>query len=102
MSALVYISQVLLFPASLQPRNTYLKKKDQNEHQRSPTIRVAHSLSRSATFIFGAIICLLANAEITSTLRPNEPEVEVGSDQRELAAATIYSFAYTGAVQTWC
>ena len=98
----MYIPQVLVFLASLRPRKTYLKKKNRLEYQRSPSIRVVHSLSRTVAIIAGAMICLLANANITSTLRSNEPEVEIGSDRRELAAAATYSFAYTGAVQTWC
>ena len=95
------ISQKLLFLGSLRPENTYLRKKDRHESVRSPSIRVAHSLSRFVTVIFGAMICLLANAEITSTLRPKEQVVEVGGDRRELAATATYSFAYTNAVQTW-
>ena len=103
MSALC-ISQVPVFLASLRPRNTYRKTKDRQGYQnkRSPSIRVSHSLSGFVIVILGALICVFANAEITSTLQSNTPEGGVGSDQRELAAAATLSFAYTGAVQTWC
>ena len=97
----LYISQVLVFLTSLHPRNTYIKTKDRQGYQRSPSIRVSNSLSGFVIVILSALICVFANAEITSTLQSNTPEGGVGSDQRELAATGTYSFAYTGAVQTW-
>ena len=97
----MHISSVLVFFASLRLENNYLEKKDRHQYQRSPSICVAHNLSRLVIVIIGAVICLSANAGITSTLRSNWPEGEIRSDQRELAATATYSFAYTGAVQTW-
>ena len=97
----MHISSVLVFFASLRLENNYLEKKDRHQYQRSPSICVAHNLSRLVIVIIGAVICLSANAGITSTLRSNWPEGEVRSEQRELGATATYSFAYTGAVQTW-
>lgn len=62
---------------------------------------VPSNFPRLIIIIFGALVCLLANIEVASALQSNWPEGGVRNDRRELAADGTYSFAYTGAFQTW-
>ena len=94
------ITHVLSVLASLLLPNT-CPTKDRQNYGRLPSMRMASRLSRLIIVIFGAMICLSTNAEITSALESNDPVGGVRSGRRELATSVIYSFACTEAVQTW-
>ena len=71
------------------------------EYHRLPTMRVTSSLPRIILTTFGALVCIFAHAENTTILPPNVLDGGRENHRRELAAAGAFSFAYTGAYQTW-
>ena len=98
-SGLHTMTQALELLASLYPSSTYIKKKDRQEYRRLPSLGVASKFPGSISLILGALICLLANVEVIWALP--SPEGGGRNDRRELAATVTYSFAYTGAFETW-
>jgi hypothetical protein len=63
-------------------------------------MRVVSKLPRLFITIMGTMICYFANAEVTTTLPSNVLD-DGGYDRRVLATAGVYSFVFTGAVQSW-
>jgi hypothetical protein len=100
MCTLVGIPQMLAFFASHCPPVSNLEENDRQRHNQFPSMRVFSKLPRLFITIMGAMICFLANAEVTTTLPSNVLD-DGGYDRRALATAGVYSFVYTGAVQTW-
>jgi hypothetical protein len=90
MCTLVSIPQMLAFFASHCPPVSNLEENDRQRHNQFPSMRVVSKLPRLFITIMG----------VTTTLPSNELD-DGGYDRRALATAGVYSFVYTGTVQTW-
>jgi hypothetical protein len=101
MCTAVGIPQVLAFVASVCPSISYPKEKEQQRHNRLPPMRAFSKLSRFFSTILGSMVCILANTEIATILPSNVLDGGRQNNRRELTTAVVYSFPYTGAVQTW-
>jgi hypothetical protein len=64
-------------------------------------MRAFSNLTRFFITILGSMVCILANTEITTVLPWNELDGGRQNNRRELTTAGVYSFTYTGNVQTW-
>ena len=99
MCVLVGITRVLAIVASLCRLCPNLKEKEK-EGQAFDRLRsrcLSKRLPRFVILIFGALLCLVADAKVASIL----PTDTLEDGRRELVVSPTVSFAYTGAVQTW-
>lgn len=93
--------QVLPFSAPLRFSVFSPHGNEQQQHHKFCSVRVGGKLSFFLIMILVAMICNLANGEVVTVLPSNRHESSRGNYQRLLATSGPYSFAFTGAVQTW-
>ena len=101
MCTVVGIPLVIALTASVCPSISYLKEKIRQEPHQLPPMRVASKLSRFFITLLVGVVCIFADTEITTTLPSNVLGGGRENNGRKLTTAGTYSFAYTGAAQTW-